>query len=212
MSASESAKTGVEPPPPRGASKVRALEEVRMSLRCRSSLIVALGLLATLAGGCGEIASVEPGTTARDAVTTPPEPGGPCVNAGGELLGDSAVFVVGREGDVEASLGSLTAEGCPGAGFDGALVADGFLVTLDDAVVTVEPGGFVTVRGPGYRRADLRATWEVVDAVQTPDGGQVWTLQAPGTAGELQVDLDFDWAEGVAGYAFLANVQTGPGE
>jgi hypothetical protein len=95
---------------------------------------------------------------------------------------------------------------CPGANSVGPLEADGFFHTLDESLITVEPGREFTVAGPGYRDADLATDWPVIAERASASDGTEWTLRAPLERGSYEVLLNLRWAQGEAAYKVLIEV------
>ena len=161
------------------------------------SSIPALLVLALVAG-CSSTSTTETELTSS----------GPCVDGFDRVSGESGLTVEAGADQVSAALGFEELEYCPGHDYAGqvGLSADGFLATLDETVVHAEPGSTITVNGPGYPGAKLRAGLEMKSDVLTFDNERVWELLAPEEPGRYEVDLFLDWDEGKAHYAFVAVV------
>ncbi len=133
-------------------------------------------------------------------------PGGPCIDQPDDY-GDSSLFVAAAGIEALAALNFVEAGYCPRTGGGGSgYNADGFLVTLDDTLLTMVPEEPLTISGPGYFAAELTSTWEIIDVQADPVAGQVWTLQAPAEPGSYRVDLRLEWAEGKSHHAILVDV------
>jgi len=137
-------------------------------------------------------------------------PGGPCALSTDRIVGLSDLFVVYAGQEVQASLNYETVEYCPGHEMEGleAIHGDGFLVDLDEAFLTAEPGALVEIRGPGYPGAELTADIAVEDEYVDESGERVWLLRLPDEAGEHEIRLNLKWGQGHAEYAFVTGIGT----
>ena len=138
-----------------------------------------------------------------------PVPGGPCAAGIDQFVGESGLTVVHGGQQVSASLNYETIQYCPGHKYEGQIASegDGFLANLDEAVVVVEPGALVEIRGSGYPEAELATTAEVEETYVDPENGRVWQVRVPDGVGDHEIRLNLEWAQGRAQYAFVARTQ-----
>lgn len=133
-------------------------------------------------------------------------PGGPCLDAAYEVVGDIDLTVSAGSQNTTAAFGWMRANPCPGANSAGPLEADGFFHTLDESLINLEPGREVAVAGPGFRDADLATDWPIVAKRTLASGGTEWTLRAPQGHGRYEVLFSLRWAQGEAAYKALIDV------
>ena len=152
------------------------------------------------AGGLG-------GTVAIAADPSLPRPAGPCLDGSQRARGETTLLVSSGAQTVEASLGHINIGACPGIGKDGeaGLHGDGFFMTLEDAVLSVDSEDLLTIYALGVRTPRLVGGLTVVDEGATSDGYR-WEAIAPATPGTHELDLQILWAEGDALYRIRVEV------
>lgn len=125
--------------------------------------------------------------------------GFPCVSASGDVASDTSVTVQANDHEITAVLGWVSAGPCSG---DGAgVVSDGFFYGLEDSVVTMEVGGALRVRAPGFAAAQFEAVWNGADgsafaADTTKVEPGVWEIvEAPPEKGLRVLNLRFEYGD-----------------
>jgi len=147
-------------------------------------------------------------------LTTVPAPVGfPCISGSGDLASDTNVTVQANDHEITAVLGWVSAGPCSGDG--PRVVSDGFFEGLEDAVVTMEGGGPLRVRAPGFDAAQFEAMWNlaegseyVTDTTKVEPG--VWEIaQAPSERGSHVLSLRFEYGDDEnAAFAVTVDVQS----
>ncbi len=147
------------------------------------------------------------GGDADGSTTTLP---GPCAMSTDQLVGQPGLEVVAGDQSIKASLNYATYRYCRGHESEGleATHSDGFLLTLEDRVVTAEPGTLVEVRGPGYPGGVLQSSATIEAAPDEASSDPVWALRLPESDGDHEIQLSLRWSGGEAEYAFIARIGT----
>jgi hypothetical protein len=151
--------------------------------------------------------------TSIELTTVSTPVGFPCVSASGDVASDTSVTVQANDHEITAVLGWVSAGPCSG---DGAgVVSDGFFYGLEDAVVTMEVGGALRVRAPGFDAAQFEAVWNGADgsafaADTTKVEPGVWEIvEAPPEKGSHVLNLRFEYGDdGDAAFAVTVDVQS----
>ena len=139
------------------------------------------------------------------------DPGGPCYDEDGYVVGNPSVRVGGGGRTVGASFGSDLVGYCPWVGRDGQATGDGFLGDLEQRRLAVEPGEVLTLYVPGY--PDATVTVVARGEAFPPQGldeervdSASWSVVAPVEPGTYTMGISLEWPYGESGWAVMLDV------